>query len=152
MNAQEVKELINRLAAGVGQRAIALQCDCENLETAYVIVDKGGDVLVTDAHKTFQYLHDRPSSTYVPFESLDMDAARQICDDLRVELKPAPPEGYPSIECVVGLGQPIAEAVERVAEAIDRVFELAMRSNLKRRGRPTQGRVDHGGAGAVDSK
>ena len=152
MNAQEVKQLINRLAAGVGQRAIALQCDCENLETAYVIVDEGGDVLVTDAHKTFQYLHDCPSSTYVPVESLDMIAARQICNELCVELKPAPPEGYPSIECVVDLGQPIAEAIERVAEAIDRVFELAMRSDLKRKGSPTQGRVNHGGAATVESK
>jgi hypothetical protein len=131
MEAQEVKELMSRLGAGVGQRAIALRCECENLETAYVIVDEGGDVLVTDDHRTFQYLDRGTDSTYVPVQSLDMVAARQICDDLRVELKPAPPHGYPSIECVVDLGQPIAEALERVAEAVDRVFELAMRRNLK---------------------
>jgi hypothetical protein len=131
MDVQETKELMSRLAAGVGQRAIALRCECENLETAYVIVDEVGDVLVTDDHRTFQYLDRGTDSTYVPVQSLDMVAARQICDDLRVELKPAPPDGYPSIECVVDLGQPIAEAIERVAEAVDRVFELAMRRDLK---------------------
>lgn len=131
MDAQEVKELMSRLAAGVGRQAIALRCECKNLETAYVIVDEGGHVLVTDDHRTFQYLDRGTDSTYVPVQSLDMVAARQICDDLRVELRPAPPDGYPSIECGVDLGQPIAEAIERVAEAVDRVFELAMRRDLK---------------------
>ena len=131
MDAQEVKELMSRLAAGVGQRAIALRCECENLETAYVIVDEGGDVLVTDDHRTFQYLDGGTDSTYVPVQSLDMVAARHICDDLRVELKSAPPDGYPSIECAVDLGQPIAEVIERVAGAVDRVFELAMCRDLK---------------------
>lgn len=131
MDAREVKELLSRLAAGVRQRAIALRCECENLETAYVIVDEGGDVLVTDDHRTFQYLDRGTDSTYVPVQSLDMVAVRQICDDLRVELKPAPPDGYPSVECVVDLGQPVAEVIERVAEAVDRVFELAMRRDLK---------------------
>ncbi len=122
---------MSRLAAGVGQQGIALRCECENLETAYVIVDEGGHVLVTDDHRTFQYLDRGTNSTYVPVQSLDMDAVRQICDDLCVQLKPAPPDGYPSIECVVGLGQPIAEAIERIAEAVDRVFDLAMRRDLK---------------------
>jgi hypothetical protein len=131
MEAQEVKEMMTRLAAGVGQRAIALRCECENLETAYVIVDEGGGVLVTDDHRTFQYLDCGTDSTYVPARSLDMVAVRQICDDLRVELKPAPPDGYPSIECVVELGQAIREAIERVAAAVDRVFKLAMRRDLK---------------------
>jgi hypothetical protein len=131
MDAQELKELMTRLAAGVAQRGIALRCDCENLETAYVVVDDVGHVLVTDNHETFYYLARGTDSTYVPLQNLDMAAARQICDDLRVELKPAPPDGYPSIECVVDLGQPIAEAIERVAEAVDRMFDLAMRSDLK---------------------
>jgi hypothetical protein len=60
-----------------------------------------------------------------------MAAARRICEDLGVELKPAPPEGYPSIECVVGPRRPISEVVEQVAEAVDRIFDLAARRELK---------------------
>ncbi len=131
MNAKEVRELMTRLGSGVGQRGIALRCECENLETVYVLIDGAGDVLVTDHHRTFQYLNDGGDSTYVPVQSLDMAAARQLCDGLRVELKPAPPDGYPSIECVVDSGLPIADAIKRVAEAVDRVFELAMRRDLK---------------------
>jgi hypothetical protein len=66
-----------------------------------------------------------------PIESLDLAAAAQVCQELRVELRPAPPEGYPSLECVAKPGEPMSDAVERVAKAIDRMFALAMRRDLK---------------------
>ena len=125
MDAKEVRELMSRLGEGVGQEGVALRCSCENLETVSVVVDENGDVRVTDDHRTFQYLDRGADSAYVPVQSLDMADACHICEELRVELKPAPQDGYPSIECVVDLGQHISEAVERVAQAVDRIFDLA---------------------------
>jgi hypothetical protein len=63
--------------------------NCENLEAAYVAVDEGGTVRVTDDRRTFQYLDERTDSTYVPLESLDLAAAAQVCGELRVELRSA---------------------------------------------------------------
>lgn len=131
MDAKGIRELMNRLAGGVGQQKIALRCDCENFETVFVLVDENGEVCVTDDHRTFQYLARGTDATYVPLPSLDMTAASQACAEFCVDLKPAPPDGYPSIECVVGREQSIQETVERVAEAVDRVFNLAMRSDLR---------------------
>ncbi len=131
MDAERVRDLMRQLALGVGQGEIALRCDCENLETVYVIVEEGGSVRVTDAHATFQYLDRGTDSTYVPVERLDLEAVRHACQELRVELKPAPPDGYPSIECALNPKEPLSETVERVAAAVDRIFSLAMRPELK---------------------
>jgi len=131
MDAKEIRDLMQQLAEGVGQRGIALRCDCENLETVYVLVDENGDVRVTDDHRTFQYLDRGTDATYVPLQSLDMATARQACAEFRVELKPAPPEGYPSIECAPEPGEPISDVIERVAAAVDRIFNLASRPALK---------------------
>jgi hypothetical protein len=93
MNAEKVRDLMRQLAGGVGQPRVALRCDCENLETAYVAVDGRGTVRVTDDCRTFQYLDERTDSTYVPFQSLDLAAAAQVCRELRVELRSASPNG-----------------------------------------------------------
>jgi hypothetical protein len=90
MDAEEVRDLMRQLAGGVGQPRVALRCDCENLETVYVAADEGGTVRVTDDHRTFQYLDKGTDSTYVPLESLDL---AQVCRELRVELRSAPPDG-----------------------------------------------------------
>ena len=93
MNAEEVRNLMRQLAGGVGQPSVASRCDCENLDTAYVAVDEGGKVRVTDDRRTFQYSDERTDSTYVPLQSLDLAAAPQVCRELRVELRSAPPNG-----------------------------------------------------------
>jgi len=93
MNAEEVRDLMRQLAGGAGQPRVALRRDCENLETVYVAVDEGGTVRLTDDRRTFQYLDERTDSTYVPLESLNLAAAAQVCRELRVELRSAPPNG-----------------------------------------------------------
>ena len=93
MNAEEVRDLMRQLAGGVRQPRVALRCDCENLEPAYVAVDEGGTVRVTDDRRTLQYLDERTDSTYVPLESLDLAAAAHVCRQVRVELSSAPPDG-----------------------------------------------------------
>ncbi len=131
MDAEQVRDLMQQLALGVGQQEVALRCDCENLETVYVILEQGGSVRVTDDHRTFQFLGSGTDSTYVPAENLDLGAARLACQELGVELKPGPPDGYPSIECVQKPREPLADVVERVAETVDRIFTLATRPELK---------------------
>lgn len=131
MDAERVRGLMQQLATGVGQRGVSLRCDCENLETVYLVVEQDGSIRVTDDHRTFQYLERGVDSTYVPIERLSVEAARQVCHELGVELKPASSEGYPSIECVPKPGEPVSAAVQRVAEAIDRVFNLAQSANTK---------------------
>lgn len=131
MFANEVQQLLSRLSDGVEQR-VSLRCDCENLETVYIHLDDHGGVRVDDDHRTFQYLTEENDSTYVPVETLDMASIRKQLAKLQVELVDAPPDGYPSIECRILPEQPIADAVDRVAQAIDRVFYRALRPDLKR--------------------
>ena len=131
MDAEHIGKLMLQLAEGVGQRRIALRCDCENLERVYVIRETGGGIRVTDDHRTFQYLDGGTDSTYVPIASVDLTAARKICQELGVELGSAPPDGYPSIECIPKPGDLVSDVIERVATAVDRIFNLAMRPDLK---------------------
>jgi len=131
MKAKEISKLLNKLRDALRQPDVTVRCQCDNLETVYIFADQGGGVRVTDDHRTFQYLDTCGNSCYVPVESLDMTVVQRLCEELRVELKPPPPDGYPSIECIVSNGHPVADSVERVAQAVDRVFELAMRKDLK---------------------
>ena len=121
---------LSRLHAGVKQR-VSLRCSCENLETVYIHLDDQGNLRANDDHKTFQYLYEANDSTYGPLEALDLDLIRETFDELQVEWVDAPADGYPGIECRIGPEQPIADAVERVAEAIERVFFIARRPDLK---------------------
>ncbi|MBT3194079.1 MAG: hypothetical protein HN341_16165 [Verrucomicrobia bacterium] len=84
-----------------------------------------------DDHRTFQYLDIGNNSTYVPAESVDVLAVRRACDEVQVSFRNAPPDGYPSIECLVGPSDSVADAVARVAEAVGRVFQLALREDLR---------------------
>jgi hypothetical protein len=131
MNAEKVRDLLRQLENGIGQQGVALRCDCKNLETVFVFADADGTVRVTDDHRTFQYLNDGSDSTYVPVERFDWAAAAQICQELRVELKSAVSNDYPIIECLPKPRELVSEVVERVAAAIDRIFALAMRPDLK---------------------
>jgi hypothetical protein len=130
MFTDEVQQLLSRLRGGVKQR-VSLMCSCENLETVYIHLDEHGGIRVDDDHRTFQYLYNEEDSTYVPVESLDLSSIRELFDELQVELVDAPTDGYPSIECRLRPGQSISDAVDRVAQAIDRVFYIALRRDLK---------------------
>ncbi len=131
MDAKEIKLLLDRLRDGIGQKAVALRCDCENLETVYITINDANDVCVTDDHRTFQYLDRGSDSTYIPLESLNLSSVQSICDSLSIEFKPAPEDGFPSLECCPDPNESIAGTVERVAEAVDQVFGLAMRPDLQ---------------------
>jgi hypothetical protein len=131
MDAEEIKLLLARLQDGVGQKSVALRCDCENLETVYITINDADHVCVTDDHKTFQYLDRGSDSTYIALESLDLSSVQSTCDSLSIEFKPAPEDGFPSLECCPDPDDSIAKAVVRVAEAVDQVFQLAMRPELQ---------------------
>lgn len=108
-----------------------LELRCENLETVYIYPDDGNGIRVDDGHQTFEYLHRERNSTYVPVETLDLASIRKLLDELQVELVDAPPGGYPGIACRLRPGQSTADAVDRVARAIDGVFYIALRPDLK---------------------
>jgi hypothetical protein len=129
MFVDELRQVLSRLCGGVGQR-VSLMCSCENLETVYIHLDERG-VRVDDDHRTFQYLDHSGDTTYVPLEALDLSAVRALLAELRVVLVDAPPDGYPSLEWRLLPEQPVADAVDRVARAIDGVFHLALRPDLK---------------------
>jgi hypothetical protein len=130
MFAKEVEQLLSRLQTGVEQR-VSLRCSCENLETVYIHLDDNGGVRVDDDHRTFQYLDQGNDSTYIPVEKLDLTTIRKLFKELQVELVDAPPDGYPSIECRIRPEQSIADAVDRVAQAVDRVFYIASRPEFQ---------------------
>jgi hypothetical protein len=128
MSGEEVCRLLQR---GIGQPLVALECRCANLETVYVSLTKTDKVLVGDQGKTFAYLDLGTDSAHLPVEEIDMDAAEGVCRRPGALLVCDYPEAYPRIECVVIPAGSVAEAVERVAEAVDGVFQLALRDHLK---------------------
>jgi hypothetical protein len=130
MSAGEVRGLLQQLQRGIGQ-PVALECRCDNLETLYVSLTLAGEVLVSDQGRTFAYLGRGTDSTYRPTEELDMTAAAEACRRSGAALRCDDPEAFPRIECVVDPAGSVAEVVERVAEAVDRVFHLALRDDLK---------------------
>jgi hypothetical protein len=131
MSAGEVRELLQQFQRGIGQPSVALECRCDNLETVYVSLTQAGEVLVSDHGRTFAYLGRGTDSTYRPTEELDMAAAAAACRRFGAALRYDDPEAYPSIEYVVDPTGSVAEVVERVAEAVDRVFHLALRDDLQ---------------------
>ena len=131
MSAGEARELLQQLQRGIGQPSVALECRCDNLETVYVLLTQSSEVLVTDQGETFAYLGRGTDSTYRPTEELDMVAAAEACRRSGTELRCDDPEAFPRIECMVDPIGSVAEVVERVAEAVDRVFHLALRDALK---------------------
>ncbi len=131
MSAGEVRELLQQLQRGIRQPSVALECRCENLETVYLSLTQAGEVLVSDQGRTFAYLGRRTDSTYRPLEELDMVVAAETCRRSGAGLRCDDPEALPSIECVVDPMGSVAEVVERVAEAVDKVFHLALRDDLK---------------------
>src|SRR6516225_2136322 len=101
MSAAEVRELLRQLQRGIGQPSVALECQCDNLETVYVSLTQSGEVLVSDQGRTFAYLGRGTDSTYRSIEELDMRAAAEACMRSGTTLKCDDPELYPTIECVM---------------------------------------------------
>jgi hypothetical protein len=131
MKPEAVRELLQQLERGIGQRSVALECSCENLETVYVSLTEDGYVLVSDKGRTFAYLNRGTDSIYRPLEELDIVEADKACRELGVKLTCEDPEAFPRIECLVGQMDSVAVTVQQVAEAVDRVFYLAYRDHLK---------------------
>jgi hypothetical protein len=122
---------MQRLQSGLSQGQIALRCECNNFETVYLKDDKAGAVIVSDDHQTFKYLGTEKDSTYVALDAVNMEGIRRVCDELGVQLQEAPSDGFPSIEYLVNPEEVVGDAVLRVAKAVDRVFNLVMRNDLK---------------------
>jgi hypothetical protein len=130
MVAREVAELIRSLQRGIGQAEVALRCEC-NLETVYVSASESGGVRVSDRGESFAYLAHGTDSTFRPVEDLNPAAAAEVCRQSGVVLWSDDPEAFSRIECEVDAEASVAEAISRVATAIDGVFNLALRDNLR---------------------
>ena len=130
MSGSEVRELLQRLRLGIRQPSVALECRCGNLETVYVSLSDAGELLVSDHGKSFAYLSREADATYRPLAALDMAAVEETCRRSGVSLRDDDPEGHPRIECEVMPTGSVADAVGRVAEAVDGLFQLALRDGL----------------------
>lgn len=128
MNGAEAKELLERIKLGLRQPTVSIECWCENLETVFVLLADSGEVLVSDGGKSFQYLNRGTDSTYRPVETLQMKEVEAICHRNGVTLIIEDPESFPRMECTVAPNASVADAVERVAEAVDNFFEWARRN------------------------
>jgi hypothetical protein len=115
----------------LGLKELSLRCDCENLETVYV-VDRSGQLVVTDRGDTFQYLDLSSDQTY---GAMDVQLARAICHRHGAELDDHDPELYPQVIRVVARG-PLRDAVDAVAGAIDELFSTAMEKQRQPGGPP----------------
>ena len=124
MKPEEISKQLGELASAVGQKEVLLRCECENLETVYILADPSGSILVTDNHASFAYLSKGTDNSYAPLEGINLDSIRRICDKYSVVLSPAPEDGFPAIECIPKQGETVKLAVERVADAIDEVFNF----------------------------
>jgi hypothetical protein len=131
MNAADIRDLLHRLRRGIGQPSVILECCCENLETVYVSLSEADDVLVSDHGKTFEYLSSGTDSTYRPIDDLFMVAAAEACRQLGTNLTSDDRHTFPRIDCPVDSLGSVSAAVEKVADAVDRVFYLALRVDLK---------------------
>jgi ABC-type amino acid transport substrate-binding protein len=105
----------------LGLEEMSLRCDCENLETVYVI-DRAGELVVTDRGDSFQFLDREGDPLYAP---IDVELARAICRRHGVELDDRDPELYPQVINVVA-DQPLREAIDAVAAAVDEIFSTSI--------------------------
>lgn len=131
MSGSEARELLQRLRLDLGQPSVALECWCDNLETVYVLLSEAGEVLASDRGESFAYLIRGTDGTYQPLAALDMVAVAECCRRSGAALRDDDSEGHPRIECGVAPTGSVAEAVGRVAEAVDGLFQLALRDDLR---------------------
>jgi hypothetical protein len=100
---------------------LALRCDCENLETVYVI-ERYGELAVTDRGETFQYLERSGDDAYA---GIGVERARAICDRHGVELDDGEADGYPKVIDIVR-DKPARAAIEAVSAAVGELFSAAL--------------------------
>jgi hypothetical protein len=100
---------------------VALRCDHSNLETVYVSVREGA-LVVTDRGETFRYLEPGDNADY---STVSLAQARSICEHHGVEVRSDDPELYATLEREVLKTTPIADAIARVASAVDELFASA---------------------------
>lgn len=131
MLAYEIKTVLSQLESRLGQHAISIRCNCANLEVVYVSLDEGGQVCVSDDHRTFQYLDGSNDSTYVAVGQIDLAAVAAACTHHGVALIPAGEDGFPRIEYKPRTDEPIADAIGKVASAVDAVFQIAINPSVR---------------------
>jgi hypothetical protein len=127
MNDAEIKDLLQRLRLGFQQSNVTLKCDCDNLETVYVSLGEDGKVIVSDRGESIAYLSRGTDSTYRPLADSDFERVAEICQRLGVSLVNDDSEGYPRIECERAFDESVTEAIPRVADAVDQLFQFALR-------------------------
>lgn len=115
----------------LGLKELSLRCDCENLETVYV-VERSGQLVVTDRGDTFQYLDLSSDQTY---GAMDVQLARAICHRHGAELDDHDPELYPQVIRVVA-HRPLRDTIDAVAGAIDELFSTAINKQQRPGGPP----------------
>ena len=131
MSGSEVQELLQRLRLSLRQPSVALERRCDNLETVYVLLSEAGRVLVSDCGRSFAYLSRGTDATYRPLGALDAGAVADACRRSGAALRDDDPEGHTRIECAVAPDGSVAEAVRRVAGAVDGLFHLALCDGLR---------------------
>jgi hypothetical protein len=127
MLANEIRIQLLRLTESIPDAKPLIEFQCKNFETVFAELGPQETILISDSRKTFAYLGNSGNSTYMPLEQVDMDAVNRICNSLDVQIISASPEQYDAIGCFVPLNQTITPVIKRVAEAIDKIFALAMR-------------------------
>ena len=125
MLAYEIKTVLSQLESRLGQHAISIRCNCANLEVVYVSLDEGGQ------HRTFQYLDVSNDSTYVAVGQIDLAAVAAACTHHGVTMIPAGEDGFPRIEYKPRTDEPIADAIGKVASAVDAVFQIAIHPSVR---------------------
>jgi ABC-type amino acid transport substrate-binding protein len=122
MDAGELLRFLEQGQHDLACAELSLRCDCRNLETVYVI-NRSGELAVTDNGDTFQYLDRSNDETYA---AIDVDQAKAICHQHGVELEDREDERYPQVMQVVG-DTSVRATIDAVAAAVDALFEAAMR-------------------------
>jgi hypothetical protein len=121
VDAAELMRFLQNAQRELGLDELSLRCDCKNLETVYVI-DRAGDLVVTDRGDSFQFLDRAGDPTYAP---VDIELARAICRRHGVELDDRDPELYPRVSNVIA-DQSVLDAIDAVAAAVDELFSTSI--------------------------
>jgi hypothetical protein len=120
VDASELSKFLRLAQHEFGCSELALRCDCENLETVYV-VERSGELVVTDRGETFQYLDRSGDEAY---SRIGVEAARMICHRHGAELDDRDVSAYPEVIQVLG-DTPVQAVIEAVSAAVDELFETA---------------------------
>ena len=130
--AARVDQLLREASEVLGCEAIAIRCDCENLETVYV-EREDDQIVITDRGETYGYLSRGTDNTY-DLTLLSDENARSICARHGVDFDvTSDAELLPRISRPIGEANDVPGAVQAVAAAIDEIFEAALQPGLRRR-------------------